>query len=203
MDALTESILHEMASDQESPPEHKAPSIAQLLSLPLSRTLSVDRRENTLEIWSNEGAVELKVRLTEEGPVLVFDHAKVALKTSGDLELESRNMSLRARGRLTMESDEDCKHRVGGSYSVSVRDDAHLRAQAIDISAELGELSMKASDDIALNGLRVLLNVLSQEELDKKARRATTLRELLELPFNSPGGPQRFPKTPPKEREDW
>ncbi len=102
-----------------------------------------------------------------------------------------------------MNSDAGFNQRVGGNYEVAVRDDATIKAQALELIAELGELGLKANDDIALNGLRVLLNVPNEEDLIDKETALASLAEFLKRPFAPKGEPRRLPKDQPKPRENW
>jgi len=84
---------------------------------------------------------------------------------------------------------------------VRVRDDARIVAQAVQLIAELGELALHANDDVALNGLRVLLNVPSEEEIIDREKAARSIEELLRRPFDAVDGPRRMPPSTPKKRE--
>ena len=47
------------------------------------------------------------------------------------------------------------------------------------------------------NGERVLLNCPTDEEVERRTREVKTLQDLLELPFQPPGGPRRLPPSAP------
>jgi hypothetical protein len=173
------------------------------IELAHGRVLELDQQGAMLHVSSSSGEVELQIRITPEGPVLVFDQARVSIQNSGNIDVECEDLELKARGRLTLESGDDTVHRVAGNYSVDVRDDAEIKAQAVDVHAQLGELSLRANDDVALNGLRVLLNAPTQEEIERKRREVRSFKDFLELPFVAAGAPRRLPPSAPKKREDW
>ena len=57
------------------------------------RTLSVESvgSDELVEVRSSSGQVELRIRLTEEGPVLQMESARLELKASETLQLSSDN----------------------------------------------------------------------------------------------------------------
>jgi hypothetical protein len=177
------------------------PDPSRQISLTHARNLTIHEESGLLEIINPSGQVELQVKITDQGPVLVFNHAKLALTNSGDVDLQCQNLSLKASGRLKMMSGASFEQRVSGSYNVQVRDDASMKAQSIELDAELGELALKANDDVALNGLRVLMNVPSDEELQARAKHLKTFSDYLNMPFSNPDSPKRMPKSTPVERE--
>lgn len=192
-----------LAADDRCPDSGPRSAERSVTVVPLShgRRAAVTAEGGILEITGQEGTVELKVRITPEGPVLEFEEGRVALKSPGDLELDCRNLTLHSRGKMQLESESDFEHRVHGGYALHVRDDARLAAQALELVAELGELALRANDDVALNGLRVLLNVPSEQELVDRERAARSIEELLRRPFDAGGGPRRMPPSCPKKRD--
>ncbi len=171
-----------------------------IIPLAFGRRAAIASQGGMLEIAGEGGTVELKIRITPEGPVLEFNQAHVALQSPGDLALDCRNLSLRTSGKLTVESGADFEQRVNGGYSVRVRDDAHLAAQAVKLEAELGEVALNANDDVSLNGLRVLLNVPSEQELIDREIAAQSFEQLLRRPVVDEQGPQRLPPSKPVKR---
>ena len=91
---------------------------------------------------------------------------------------------------------------AGRGLALRAGHDAGLSAQAVKVEARLGELALSANDDVALNGERVLLNCPTDEEVERRAREARTLNDLLELPFQAPGGPRRLPPSEPAEEPE-
>lgn len=203
MAATLEMMLDEASLGHEPESEDQSETPRADFALAHGRILDLDRRRSILRVSSSGGEVELQIRITPEGPVLVFDQARVSIQNSGNIDLECEDLDIRARGRLMLESGGDSSHRVAGNYTVDVRDDAEIKAQAVDVHAQLGELSLRANDDVALNGLRVLLNAPTQEEIEERRRAVQSFKDVLELPVVAKGAPRRLPKTPPKRRGEW
>ena len=87
-----------------------------------------------LSVRSPEGACVLTVLLTDQGPVLRFEAAalQVAVKKSIQFSCED--------------------------YSVQAKNEIRMEGRAVGIAAKLGGISLRADDDVAIDGERVLLN---------------------------------------------
>jgi hypothetical protein len=88
------------------------------------------------------GRVELEVRLTEAGPVLLFDAAQLELRATGRIRADCESLEIVTAG--------DAALRVGGELSTSAR--------TTDIASTRGDVRIRANDDVRLNGERVKLN---------------------------------------------
>src|SRR3954466_10245406 len=70
------------------------------------RTLAIKEQggDQILEVRSGGGQIELRIRLTEEGPVLQMESAKLQLKATESVEIESKRVEIRATESATIES---------------------------------------------------------------------------------------------------
>ena len=71
------------------------------------RTLSVKSAgaEDLVEIRSASGLVEVRIRLTEDGPVLQIEAARLQLRASEAVEIESKRVEIKATESATIASD--------------------------------------------------------------------------------------------------
>jgi hypothetical protein len=85
------------------------------------RTLSIEEagRDELLEVRSSSGQVELRIRLTEEGPVLQMESARLQLKATEAIEIESKRIELRATETLQLSSDNEVKVDAEGEVRVN------------------------------------------------------------------------------------
>jgi len=85
------------------------------------RTLSVEQTggDELVEIRSSSGQVELRIKLTEEGPVLQMESVRLQLKASESVEIESKRIEVRATEALTLESDNEIKVDAEGEVRVN------------------------------------------------------------------------------------
>jgi len=85
------------------------------------RTLSVeaDGSDELVEIRSSSGQVELRIKLTEEGPVLQMEAVRLQLKASEAVEIESRRIELKATETLQLASGDEVKVDAEGEVRVN------------------------------------------------------------------------------------
>jgi hypothetical protein len=95
--------------------------------------LEPDADGERLLICTAEGEVELSVRLTPEGPVLRLTGTRV--------ELAADQLALRCR-----------------ELDIDVGEAAAIRARSIGLEATLGNISLRANDDVEVEGERIWLN---------------------------------------------
>ena len=85
------------------------------------RTLSIESAgtEDLVEIRSSSGQVELRIRLTEEGPVLQMESARLQLKASEAIEIESKRVEIRASETVQLASENEVKVEAEGEVRVN------------------------------------------------------------------------------------
>jgi len=85
------------------------------------RTLSIESAgsDELVEVRSSSGQVELRIRLTEEGPVLQMESARLELKASEAVEIHSRRIELKATETLQLSSDNEIKADAEGEVRVN------------------------------------------------------------------------------------
>ena len=85
------------------------------------RTLSVEAAgtDELVEIRSSSGQVELRIRLTEEGPVLQMESVRLQLKASEAVEIESKRVEIKATETLQLASDNEVKVDAEGEVRVN------------------------------------------------------------------------------------
>ena len=86
-----------------------------------------------VEIRSESGMVELRIKLTEEGPVLQMESARLSLKATEAVEIESRRVEIKATEQLALEGAE------------------------IDLKAE-NDVDVKAEGEVRVVGKKIFLN---------------------------------------------
>ena len=85
------------------------------------RTLSVEQAgtDELVEIRSSSGQVELRIKLTENGPVLQMESVRLQLKASEAVEIESRRVEIKATETLQLASDNEVKVDAEGEIRVN------------------------------------------------------------------------------------
>ena len=71
------------------------------------RKLVVSEEDNDqlVEIRSESGMLELRIRLTEQGPVLQMESVRMQLKASEAVEIESKRVDIKATETVAVEGD--------------------------------------------------------------------------------------------------
>jgi NADPH-dependent glutamate synthase beta subunit-like oxidoreductase len=62
--------------------------------------------ESLVEVRSESGMLEVRIRLTEQGPVLQMESARLSLKASEAVEIESERVEIKG-GAVKVHADED------------------------------------------------------------------------------------------------
>jgi hypothetical protein len=78
--------------------------------------ISEDGREQLVEIRAESGMVELRIRLTEQGPVLQMEAVRMQLKATEAVQIESPKVEIRGTeelalrgGAVVIEGEKDVK----------------------------------------------------------------------------------------------
>jgi hypothetical protein len=92
-------------------PKRAAPPVIPLVPLVLRdrRSVVVDDDRDLVELRSPDGAVELRIRLTADGPVLQADAARLSLRATDTLALTARRITVRTGEDLDIASDGDVR----------------------------------------------------------------------------------------------
>ena len=85
------------------------------------RTLSVESAgsDELVEIRSSSGQVEVRIKLTEEGPVLQMESVRLQLKASESVEIASKRVEITATETLQLASDNEVKVDAEGEVRVN------------------------------------------------------------------------------------
>jgi phage gp45-like len=84
------------------------------------RTLTVADvgSDQLVEIKSSSGMVEVRIRLTEQGPVLQMESVRLQLKASEAVEIESKRVEIKATEDVKIESEGDTNVEAKGEVRV-------------------------------------------------------------------------------------
>jgi hypothetical protein len=63
--------------------------------------------EQLVEIRNGAGMVEVRIRLTEEGPVLQMEGARLSLKAAESVEIESQRVAIKASETIDVTANGD------------------------------------------------------------------------------------------------
>ena len=107
-----------------------------------------DGDDSVIQIESS-GVTVLSIRVTKEGAELMFEDG-LKMRAEGKLTLDGDQVTIRAREELRLES--------AGEAHIQVEGDLYTEARVQNIKATLGNINLKANDDVKLRAERILLN---------------------------------------------
>jgi large exoprotein involved in heme utilization and adhesion len=121
------------------------------LELVGGQQLVVERGGETdvITLVAPSGDITFSLRVTPGGPVLRFERG-LTIEASGELELAGRRVAIRGEDSVSIES--------GGDAAIEVAGDLSTSARIQNIRARLGNVNVKANDDVKVVGERILLN---------------------------------------------
>lgn len=128
------------------------PSNPEALGLAGGQRLELDRRgaSDLIRILGADGEARLTIEVRPEGAILHLRGIGLALKADGDLDLEASRIRLHARDGIELAT--------GGDLEVRADGDLRSLARTQEIEADLGDVRIKANDDVRICGERVRVN---------------------------------------------
>ncbi len=84
------------------------------------RTLTVATAggEELVEIRSSSGQVEVRIRLTEQGPVLQLESARLELRAAESIDIATRQLTVTTEESITMKSRGEVKVEAEGEVDI-------------------------------------------------------------------------------------
>lgn len=112
--------------------------------------LSEGEKQSQVQFFDPSGQLTLSVLMTPEGPVLRLGGAGLKLDVEGELSFAADKVKIEGREGVEIASGGDIRSKaVGRSYQ---------DARSHEIVSDLGDVKLKANDDVRLNGERVMVN---------------------------------------------
>jgi len=105
---------------------------------------------NVLNIIASDGMVSLSIHITKEGPVLKIGGGVLTIQAEGNLAIDAERVAIHSRKGMALTT--------GGNLHIEAAGDLHSKARGQTITADLGNVDIKANDDVKLDGERIRLN---------------------------------------------
>ena len=118
----------------------------------------IDTTKEKLELFDKNGMLQMTIDVKEKGLMIQVNAASINLNATEELNLSGKKINITAaeqvniktKGNLVQQVDKDALMEVGGTNK--------MLAMVQKITATLGDVSIKANDDVKLNGERVKMN---------------------------------------------
>lgn len=129
------------------------------IGLSHGRSLQISNgdRGDTLTVCGTRGEVELRVTLTDKGPVLHFAAAEISLDADR-VEVGCDDFHVGARNSIQLECEGNLIHRAHGDASIRAQEGVAIEGQTALVRAMLGDVKLQANDDVRVKGERIRLN---------------------------------------------
>lgn len=127
-------------------------SLTQTLELVGDHRLVVQNNAESsdLRVIGRNGSVSLSIHVTEHGPVLRLEGTVIHIEAQGELCLNAERLTIHGRRSLALTSD--------GKVSIDTPGDIQSDARSQKITAHLGNVDIKANDDVTIDGERIRMN---------------------------------------------
>lgn len=102
------------------------------LNLSGGRTLTVTGE--IIELRNPSGMLELRVRVTEEGPVLSVDAARIAIKSTDAVSVECKTFEVKAQEGVTLHSDGELDVTSEKEMKITSTDDVRVVGKIIHLN---------------------------------------------------------------------
>ena len=120
--------------------------------------LESDGETDRITVRARDGAVVLRVSLTDAGPVLSFSAAEVTIEASRRLTLDAPEITLHAEDDVTLDVGGSMRARIAGDHHTRVGGKEQLEASAIELQASRAAVAVRAMEAITLDGEHIGLN---------------------------------------------
>jgi hypothetical protein len=152
----TEPLAQSAAEEPASSLEKHLPPV---LSLASGRAVRASRSgpDDVIELIGKDGQLEIAVIMTDRGPILRVDAARIELRADA-MALRCNELDVECGERMSVRCDGASEEVVRGAKSTTVLQKWTASGRAIDLHAQGGELSVSASENLRIDGKNVLIN---------------------------------------------
>jgi len=124
------------ADDPKRTLETQEPADTKTTYLSGGRTLTVSAEATgeVVELRNPAGILELRVRITEEGPVLTVEGVKVALRGAEAVTVETKRFDVKAHEGLSLHSDGELDVTSAKEMRIKATEDLVVRGKIIHLN---------------------------------------------------------------------
>lgn len=113
---------------------------------------------DVVQVRNAQGITLFTIEVSEQGTNLIVSAENIQVNAKKNLSFTAENVSIKSRNETTMECGGNLVHKIMGNATTNIDGDNVQEAKAHLIKANLGDVKIKANDDVKLNGERVKLN---------------------------------------------
>lgn len=139
-------------------PDIEKQSGISLIKLSAGNTLVVDQVVNELKLFSRNLQLQLAISIKEEGLIVNIDASQLNINSTNEINLKSKKINIEASEQINIKTSGNLVQEVGKDCLTEISGTNKNIAQVQKITASLGNIDMKANDDVRLDGESVKLN---------------------------------------------
>jgi lipopolysaccharide assembly outer membrane protein LptD (OstA) len=121
-------------------------------------TLVVDESRNELRLLDGKQNLQLTIRINDAGLELDVNAQKLNIHAEKELNISADKINIAAANQLNLHSAGNMVQRVEKDFLTETTGTHKNVAKVQKLTASLGNVELKANDNIKLDGERVLLN---------------------------------------------
>jgi hypothetical protein len=123
----------ELVTTQTAREEVESESDEKKLYLDAGRSVAVNRdgTHQVVEFRDASGTLELRVKLTEEGPVLVMEGMKVQVNATESFTVKTKDFNIEAEGETVISTKGELKIHADGEINLDSPEDVRIRGKII------------------------------------------------------------------------
>lgn len=123
----------ELVTTQTAHAEVESESDEKKLYLDAGRSVAVNRdgTHQVVEFRDASGTLELRVKLTEEGPVLVMEGMKVQVNATESFTVKTKDFNIEAEGETVISTKGELKIHADGEINLDSPEDVRIRGKII------------------------------------------------------------------------
>jgi len=129
-----------------------------VIKFPGGNILQVDKAANELKLFGKDLSLQLTISIKEEGLVVDVNAAQLNIHASDELRLSSKKINIEATEQLNIKTAGNLVQQVGKDSLTETAGTNKNIARVQKVTASLGNVEIKANDDVRLEGESVKLN---------------------------------------------
>ena len=123
-------------------------------------TLAIHNEDNcdVIKVRNAKGLVLFTIEVSSAGATLNIEAENICISAANKLTLSANEVNIASEKHLNLKSNGNLDQQVKGNKTITTEGDNIETAKTQQLNAYLGDIKLKANDDIKLNGERVKLN---------------------------------------------
>jgi hypothetical protein len=111
-----------------------------------------------MELIHDNGNIMLTIDLSGNSPIVNICAGSLNIDCENELNLGAKNIKIHSKENISIHSKGDLIENIEGNHFEYTKGDHFDEAKVQNIKAHLGNVNIKANDDVELKGTMILLN---------------------------------------------